>query len=263
MPNVESVKPATVVLARASITGDPVVDGGRPALVAMKQGRGQIIGMLGEGTWRWSLLAPENRDLTGFYDIFWSNMVRWLAAGGEFQPGQQVSMHLSRSSVRLNDEMEFDVVYKFSPQSGAEPVLEVTDSKGEKQQVALQRTPGRVPRYRGSWEPSEIGVHEVKLSAPGMVPDSIERKFSVYHFNIERLETSADPLPLQMLSQHTGARCFQPHESSQLVSSLEAHRESYREPKELEYIWDRWLILVLMLIWGGAEWIIRRQVDLL
>jgi hypothetical protein len=263
MPNVESVKPVTVVLARASITGDPLVDSSHPALVSMRQGRGGVVGMLGEGTWRWSLLAPENRDLAGFYDTFWSNMVRWLAAGGDFQPGQQVSMHLSRSSVRLNDNMEVDVVYKFAPQGGAEPVLEVTESSGETRQVALERTPGRVPRYRGTWQPVGLGVHNVKLVAPGMVPDNIERKFNVYHFNIERLETSANPMPLQVLAEHTGARCFQPHQGEELIATLKAHRDSYQKPKELEYIWDRWSVMLLLLIWGGTEWILRRRVDLL
>ena len=48
-------------------------------------GAGSVVAVIGEGTWKWSLLSPNNQDLVGFYDAFWSNMIRWLVVGGDFQ----------------------------------------------------------------------------------------------------------------------------------------------------------------------------------
>ena len=89
-----------MVLARAA-SGGAAGETGPPAIVTMNLGRGTVAAILGEGLWQWSLLSKDKHDLAGFYDTFWSNLVRWLAMGGDFQPGQQVALNLSRTSARL------------------------------------------------------------------------------------------------------------------------------------------------------------------
>jgi hypothetical protein len=259
--SIEREKPGTLVLARAHIGGGPA-DAGSPAIVRMPYGKGTVIGILGEGWWRWSLLPPEDEDLRGFYDTLWSNLVRWLALGGDFPPGEQVSLQLSRTSARLGDEFIVDVAYKHEPLEGTTPKLEVVGPDGIAVDIALHELPGAFPRYRATLTPDATGVHEVRLSAPGMSPAELSRKFNVYDINLERLHTAVNPTPLRILAEHSGGRFLGTDQMSELLSYLERHLASLQMPPTLEYIWDRGAILTLLLVWMGIEWITRRALGL-
>ncbi len=259
--SVQREKPGTLVLARAHIGGGPA-NSGSPAIVRMPYGKGTVIGILGEGSWRWSLLPPDEVDLRGFYDTLWSNLIRWLALGGDFPPGEQVSLQLSRTAARLGDEFTIDVAYKHAPPDGAAPRLEVIGPDGVSMDLALHDLPGAFPRYRATLTPEATGIHEVRLAAPGMNPSELARKFSVYDVNLERLHTAVNPTPLRILAEHTGGRFLGTDEMSELLSYLDRHLASLQTPPRLEYLWDRGVILTLLLMWMGIEWITRRAAGL-
>lgn len=261
MPAVVREKPGTLVLARAHALRGPS-DGGQPALVTMNYGRGTVAAVMGEGHWKWSLLTPENEDLRGFYEVLWSNLVRWLAMGGDFQPGQQVAMTLSRVASRLGDELTIDVTYKHEPAIGADPVLELTGPDGAPVDVALHRLPGGSPRFRATLAPEAAGIHRVALTAPGMSPSEIARNFSVYDVNLERLQTAANAMPLRILAEHSGGAFYQAEFVDDLHDQLRRHQQSLLTPPTLEYLWDQGVIMTLLLVWMGLEWIFRRLTGL-
>jgi hypothetical protein len=260
MSTIEREKSGTLVLARAHGSG-PAAEG-LPAITRMNYGRGQVIAILGEGLWRWGLLPPELQELRGFYDTFWSNLVRWLALGGDFAPGQQVSLQLSRTSARLGDEMTIDVVYKQPPSTGAGPQLELLGPDGESLPVALHELPGQSPRFRATVTPEVTGVHRVAVRAPGMTPAQLDRKFNVYEVNLERLQTSANFLALRMLAEHSGGAMFDVSNAGDLRDQLQRHRAAMLVPPQLEYLWDHGLIMTLLLVWAGVEWLLRRAAGL-
>lgn len=261
MREVVREKSGALTLVRALPVGTPQAEGW-PAVTRMTYGRGQVVAVLGEGLWRWSLLPPELHDLRGFYDTFWSNLVRWLALGGDFPPGQQVSLQLSRSSVRLGDELLVDIAYKQSPAGGADPQLEIVAPDGRRRSVPLHPLPGTAPRFRANLSPEQTGVHQVVVRTPGSTPASLTRKFNVYEVNLERLQTSANFLTLQMLAEHSGGAAFDAASASDLRQSLRRHREATLVPPQREFLWDRGMLMTLLLLWAGGEWLFRRAVGL-
>ncbi|MCA9041302.1 MAG: hypothetical protein KDA65_13195 [Planctomycetaceae bacterium] len=263
-PLIKKEKAATIVLARASAGGSAKLDAsGQPAIVRMRYGRGSVVGVLGDGLWQWSLLPPEKHDLVSFYDTFWSNLVRWMAMGSDFQPGQQVAMNLSRTSVRLGDPLIVDVVYKHTPAAGAHPELKLTDPESETRVVALFRVAGREPRFRTELKPDIVGVHRLVVDAPGMQPAQLDSNFNVYDINIERLSTAANPMALQILAEHSGGKFLEADQLSELSEHLLRHRAAVMIPPKLEFIWDQWVIMTLLLLWCGSEWLFRRSAGLL
>lgn len=260
--HVAFVKPATIVLATGRTGEGAAGELGRPAIVRMTAGRGDVVAILGEGTWKWSLLTPELQDLRGFYDQFWSNLVRWLALGGDFPPGQQSSLQLSRSSVRLGDELTMDVVYRFSPDGAADPRLTLTDPRGQAVDVAMHRLPGPSPRYRAKFTPESSGVYTVAAETPGMTPPRLEGRFNVYDVNMERLQTASNPLALKMLSDLSGGSVIEGASMDELANQLQKHRRAMLAPPRVEYVWDRASIMFLLLGWIGAEWLLRRAAGL-
>jgi len=229
----------------------------------MSYGRGSVVAILGEGLWQWSLLEKQRHDLAGFYDLFWSNLVRWLAMGGDFQPGEEVSLKLARASVYIGDPMTIDVVYKLAPDSEAHPAVVVTDPTGNATEVPLHRLPGRDPRFRATINPPTAGVYRVALHTPELKPQTQECGFSTYDVSLERLETSANPMAMAVLAEHTGGEAFKPNQADLLMDKLERRRLATIVPIEPEYIWDKGVILFILLLWAGLEWIVRRKAGLL
>lgn len=269
LPGLEQVpsslreKAAAVVLARAvplnALEGAP----GPPAIVQMNVGRGSVLAITGDGLWRWSLLDDDHQDLVGFYDAFWSNLVRWMTMGGDFAPGQQVSLKLARTTSRLGDPLSVDVVCKHLPADGQLPKLIVSDAAGRTEEIVLERRPGREPRFQASLKPAATGVFRVSLQSPGLTPAEQEQRFSVYDVNEERLNTQVDATSLKILAEHTGGEFYEVSECDKFLLRLKRHLVSLQAPPQTEYLWDDWRIMAALLICAGVEWIARRRMGLL
>ena len=150
---IESVKPNARILAESIDL--PGTTNPQPALLTSSSGAGSIVTIAGEGIWKWSLLSAENQDLAGFYDSFWSNMIRWLVVGGDFEPGRKVSMKLSKTSLRVGDEVTVDVGFKQAQSAGA-PQLKVAFPNGKSKTLALTPIAGRNPRFRAKSKPVKV-----------------------------------------------------------------------------------------------------------
>jgi hypothetical protein len=259
---IERAKPATIVLAEALAPAKNSLQS-QPAIVRMTYGRGTVVGVLGEGLWRWSLLPPDKRQFNGFYDTFWSNLVRWLAMGGEFSPDQQVALHINRGTVRLGDPLVIDVVYKQAPPTGAAPKLELIDPSQRPREIALSPVASREPRFRATVKPQMAGIHRIQLQTPSMQPAKQERRFNVCDVNQERLITAADPMSLRMLAEHSGGHFYEMKQAADLAEHLHQLRVVEHVPPKLEYIWDQGTIMVLILVWTGSEWLLRRCAGLI
>lgn len=266
MPAVAREKAATIVLATAMPPGRAMTDSGDkgiPALVSMSYGRGRVVAVLGEGLWRWAFLPPRMAMYDGVYDVFWSNLIRWLATGSDFLPGQEVSLKLARSSVRLNDPMLIDVACKYAPKGGFHPRLTVSDSDGKQQELSLKRLAGMSLRLQTTFTGKKTGIYTAVLECPQLRPPKIERKFSIYNVDLERLRTSAKPEAMRVLAEQSGGLFLQPDQAHKLPEQMAKLRALRVVPQRPDFIWDKALFLVVLLLWAGGEWLARKRAGLL
>jgi hypothetical protein len=183
--------------------------------------------------------------------------------GGDFPPGQQVALQLDRTSVRLGDPLLADVVFKGGPSGRAPPMLSVTQPTGKVRTLAMVPVPGREQRFRVQLEPEVTGVYQLALQAPDAKSSRIERKFNVYDVNLERLNSSANLMPLRVLADHSGGKFLDATSGGELADHLHRHRTAMVVPPRLEYIWDTSFVMTLLLVWAGFEWMLRRLAGLL
>ncbi len=226
MTSIEREKPGTPSSPAQSPAARPRAN--QAAITHMSYGRGAVVAILGEGLWRWSLLKPDTQDLRGFYDTFWSNLIRWLALGGDFAPGEQVSLQLSRSTSRWETTSR-STSRRSSPADGASPTLNLVASDGTALNVALHKLPGVLPRYRAHALPAVAGVHQVAC-ALGMTPGELAKQFNVYNINLERLHTAANLQALQLLAEQSGGKFLDESAVDDLESLLERHLASLEMP---------------------------------
>jgi len=266
MPVVSREKTTSTVLARAASAGQArgaaTVDG-PPALVSMVYGRGRVLAVLGEGLWRWSFLPPALSQYDGVYHVFWSNIVRWLTIGSDFLPGQDVAMKLGLSSVRLGSSQPIEAVAKVAPAGGFTPTVTVTGPDGASRQVVLASTDGVATRKLGHVAPTATGVYTVVMDCPNATPARIEKKFSVYDVNVEKLQSSADPQAMRTLAEQSGGMFMTPDSAADLPARLEARNTQAGATPQPVFIWDTAALLVILLVWAGVEWIVRKRAGLL
>lgn len=256
---VDSLKPATIVLAQAATTNGQIDNNpsSTPAIVTMAYGRGRVFAILGEGLWRWSFLPPEKIKLRGAFQSFWSNTLRWMVMGGAFQPGQEVSLQLGRSSLRAGDTQSIDLTTKSPP--AAPPTLSVTNPAGIEQQLQFRKIPGGQTSYRASFNPDQPGVWSVNVQTPGLEPSQLTQPFSVYDLDLERLNAAARPQTLKQLADQTGGLFFEASQPVNLAHQLQRLRASMLVPPKPVYMWDEAWILTCLLLWMGLEWLGRRK----
>ena len=257
---INNVKPNARVLA-STVVGSNVADA-QPALLTSRGGAGSIVTIAGEGIWKWSLLSSENQDLAGFYDSFWSNMIRWLVVGGDFEPGKQASMRLSKSSLRVGEELTVDVGLKKTAATG-EPHIVVTFPDGESKQIALTPIAGRNPRFRTKIKADQIGIHDVRLNAPGVLEEELSHKFVAYQINVEKLNTTANPMTLQMIAGQCSGDFYKPDDCEKFLKQVKLDAEAAKTPPKTVYIWDQAWLMLLLLVSVGSEWILRRYAGLI
>lgn len=266
LPMIERTKVGTQVLARAVPHGGATgaaSDSAPPAIVRMPVGSGQVVAILGEGLWQWSQLPPKLKEFDGMYDTFWSNLVRSLAMGSRFAPHEQVSLELGTTDVRQGDPLSITIITRTEPKAGEfAPILRVTDPAGLVHEPALVKLTGGT-RSQATFKPQVVGVHTVTLDASPLTPARHQKKFSVFHEDIERLESSADPDAMRALATETGGLFFTADQSGELPAQLARLLAAQMTPNQPEYAWNRGYVLALLLLWMGVEWLARRAAGLI
>ncbi|MEM9295633.1 MAG: VWA domain-containing protein [Planctomycetota bacterium] len=252
----DAVSPAAEVIATAA-GGDAevAVDDLAPAMVTMPYDRGVVTVILAQGLWRWAMLDGDRQSAAGAWDRFWSNMVRWLALGGAFRPGEDVSLRLSERAVHTGASVWVDVVRR-SLDNGSSLSLELEAPDGTTRPLPAQAIGGGQLRQRATIEPDEPGVYRVMAVADGQI--AAEAMLSVYDADRERIDTSADPSLLEALANATGGRMLDPDRPAELIALLETQRAARLVPPRPEYLWDKWWVMAVLLSWLGLEWIGRR-----
>ncbi len=268
LPVVAREKTLTRVLARARPTGvGGGVGRGQAVIVTMPYDRGIVAGVLGEGLWKWSLAADEEAKFTGVFDRFWSNLVRWAAMGGEFAPGQEVTLRLSRQNVQVGDTINIEVVRRLLPGAEDRAPLTVTTPGGNVANPALRSVGGGTMRQRAEFKPDEAGVYVASIAAPnaddGGEPKVVEARFNVYDINREMLHSAADPGAMRFLAEETGGVVLDPFRPGELADLLAREQAARVVPPQPTYIWDRGWVLACLLLWAGAEWLLRKKGGLL
>jgi hypothetical protein len=270
-------KPAAQVLATSQLDAATA----QPILLSMPYGRGMVVALVGQGLWRWSMLPgelspaqdgatqgkPIDADaLKGVFDQFWSNMIRWLVLGSDFQPGRPISLRLSQRSLPLGERLGISLAGRYQADGDRNVQLTVMDPQGKTYHPAQEsagQVGGSILRQQAWFQPRIPGEHRVVVTAPILDGQPLEAKFSVYDVDAERLFSATNRQALRRLALESGGLMLNPAEPEKLAESLLRYQASTLVPPRPRHVWDQWWILTLILIWAGSEWLIRRTGGLL
>lgn len=268
------VKPAAEVLAEVRPAG---VDGAAatPVVLSMRFGAGVSMYVATDETWRWRYgrgeVLPER---------FWLPMLRTLARQGLAASGQAgvLSATPSRAAVdqpvqvllRVMDQAVLDSRPR-SLQARVTPRLSGGGSgSGGGIPTELRLIPqggdgpdGTPPSlFSAAWIPTEAGTYDVEVVDPTIAGTGlkavVEAEFSDDEFRVP----DADHAGLAALAEATGGAVVAPERVDSLPGLLPNREVRLLGAPNVETLWDKPFVWVLLMVLACGEWVGRRLIRL-
>ncbi len=275
------IKPAASVLAAgvpvSAFTPELLDDqgalalgAGSPALLSMRYGAGRIVYVATDEIWRWRYGRGE--DLP---ERFWLPLVRMLGREGLARSGRSALLRVTPKrgqvgrSARLSLELLDQSLVDAAPASVR---IEITrnDASVGSRPVELRLAPegalgedGDSPRSFGSsWATNEAGTYTVRVTEPLLAPLGLSATLEVWPSDDERRRPETDHASLAALSEQTGGRVVPASELAQLEELLPNRELVMTGPREVRPLWDRPIVLALLILLLTVEWVGRRLIRL-
>ena len=258
--SIDQLKPAAVPLAFA-ITGAESADDQWPIVMTMRYGAGRSVYMATDETWRWRYGLG---DL--LFDRFWLPIIRLAGRESLARLGTEVAVTIepreplvgqpATVEVRLLDQSLIDAATETL-------VLELQRvGDQEPRRVTVRRRAEGDATYIGSWIPQEPGEHRVRSGTPLLAGIGLDQSVTARVVDDERRDPRPDHALLASLAERTGGRVVPPDELSTLPELIPNRAVVLDSPPTIEILWDKPLVLILLITLLTAEWLGRRLLRL-
>lgn len=265
------LKPAVevVALARPGERGS----GGEmtPAVIAMRYGAGRVVYVATDEIWRWRYGRGE-----ALPERFWVPILRHLARASLGRTDARARLAVSPRVTTTGTPVQM-VVRIVDPAlaEGAGEIVELRVRSAEEAEprgpggvdVAAQREPGATsaPRYVATWVPERPGAYVVSIAQPGMLGGSAEARVEVRTPDDERLRPEADHELLARLRSQVmedDGITLGPARLGEVAAVIPRDETRVEMPADVEPLWDRPIVLFIVLGMLTGEWVFRRVLSL-
>jgi len=250
------LKPGAVALAVRG--GQPGVADRQPLISHMRYGKGQVLYVALDSTWRWRHLWGE-----AHFDRFWGQMIRNLAPE-RTEKKRRSEIRPARNTGVRGEPIDLTVLaYENDqrPLRGDSITLQISTG-------ATNLPPINLPRifslgggeYQGRWTPPEDGTYLLRFDGPGLIPAAALVRIGPLRTELN--ETAPDPLLLKQIADLTGGTLFEPAGLAALPELLPKTRRVV-EHQLRQTLWDNALLFTLLAGAFLAELFLRKRWGLL
>jgi hypothetical protein len=255
-------KPGAEILGLEKVRG---VSLNEPLLLCRSVAGAKSVAVLGYSIWRWKLLTQTVDPSRDVLQLFIGNTVRWLTTREESKP---IRIAPAKEVFRGGEPVEFNAqVYDKTYRPIEDAEVKVIARKGNETQETLLN-----PIGNGLYEGRLGGLGEGEYQFSGTASLSGQQlgeekgKFFVGAQEIEFQRTRMNKPLLEQLAYRSGGKYFDAQDVSRLADDIQgtaklAPKEATRA-SEFE-MWSLTPILILVILFFGAEWFLRKQAGLL
>lgn len=265
----DALKPTTEVLARF----EPAEQAGAamPAVMTMPYGAGRVVYVATDELWRYRYARGEP-----LFERFYLPLVRMQARGRLARTGAEAALSVSprpalverpaRIEVRLLDQSLVDRRLP-SVRAQVRPI-EDDGQTGMAQTLTLGVEDTGARRalsqgYAASWLPTEPGGYEIIVDEPLLAPLGLRIEVEVLADSDELRDPMADHDVLASLAERTGGRVFGMDTIGELPGVLPRREVVIAGQPQIEPLWDRPVVLIVLLVLLAMEWVGRRLIRLI
>ncbi|MCX6137656.1 MAG: VWA domain-containing protein [Ignavibacteriales bacterium] len=255
-------KPEALVLATWRIQNVPIA---APLIALRSIGQAKSFAVLGYGLYRWRLLAGADND--AFFDKWISTLIRWLVTR---ENGSTLRIQPAAEYFSSGDNAAFSIEaynQSYQPLDNADIQLDIEHiASGRKFQATIRPFGGG--RYEGVVDMLPEGNFRYSgvATLKGTKTGSSTGRFSVGEQSAEFNDTRMNNTLLQQMAAVSGGAYADAGGFSALLRDL-ASRPFMKSEQRLsvhEYeLWNMPLVLSLIVLLFGTEWIIRKRSGML
>lgn len=258
------VKPGAIVLATltpVSAFGSSSGADTWPGVLLMRFGAGASVYVATDEIWRWRYGRGE--DLP---ERFWVPLIRQLGRASVARSQRAVLLSatpddaLVGGPVRISVELLDQSLIDAQPSALRAAVVSADESLTR---VQLDRQPdGRGRFLAGQWVPDRPGRFEVRLDDPLLPGVDASQMVRVSLPDDEARRPETDHALLAELAERTGGAVLTPEQLGQLDALLPNRELTIAGDPEIQPLWDRPIVLVVLLVLCSLEWVGRRLIRL-
>lgn len=267
---VKQAKPGATVLARHPQPNPNISSReGYIVLASQPYGKGVVVVLTSDTTWRWSRLLRLSGQSDALYVRFWSQMVRWLAH--RETASEQTALRISTDAAvykrgsRVTMTVNRNPAVMLPSEEGEKTSVELTVITPDDRSIPLAPTsdPANVNRWTATYFPDRGGRFQVTVRLLGADADlaNEQTEFLVEGSRIELEDPTPNTAVMQQIARSTGGLYAQISDDlavEKLIRSLP------REPRvtnkvQMSQLWNSPYFFIIFLILVSTEWIVRRR----
>ena len=241
---------------RSAFGGDPVIqDDDPPALAAMRIGAGRTMALTSEGLWRWAMAPNASRATRQLYWSLLSRLTRWLALGGAFQPGRELSVQVDPGPHEPGETIEI-VIRSRTPQSGTPLQVSVTDPSGDTGFLAPSDANTDARRWTASFTANDEGVYTIRAA---IGEHDATARTTVYVHDREVIDVAPRRATMEALARATGGRLWPLDALDAYVDAIEQDRKAVDQRRATsEPAWPKLRVFGVVIALLTGVWIADR-----
>jgi uncharacterized membrane protein len=232
-----------------------------PIILQRRTGAGMVLFHATDETWRWRFQVGDI-----YFARYWVQTIRYLSRTKLLGKDQAARLSTNRKEYPRGEAVRLRLEFtdeRFSPpEEGGATVWVVRDKQIERQ-VALHRNPAHRELFEAMLENVPQGNYRASLVSPSL-PGQPSVDFLVKVSEAEFERTQMDAAELEAASAKTKGHFYRFDTASRVLADLPIGRHVPMKPTSppLE-LWNKWPVLLLLLISLTAEWTLRKRSGML
>ncbi len=238
-------------------------EGKLPMLLWQRFGAGQVLFHATDELWQWRR-QPED----AFYTRYWSQAVRALSRAKLLGTSRGVQVATDRTVYSRGETVRIRVQIldaRPTPAPGEPLQVVVEPSHGgtdQRMKVDLVRRPESPQLFEGTVSGLAVGSYRCWLLDPAETESPPGCDFQVEVPNRELQERVVDRADLTRSATETRGQIYEVTDLARLVDELPAGNPVSLAQPELIPLWNRWELLVLVLLCLSVEWVWRQRLGM-
>jgi len=257
------VKPAAEVLAVATPSDQPTAEQ-CPILLTMRFGAGRVVYVGTDETWRYRYGRGEVLQ-----ERLWLPLIRLLARESLSRSGKPAILAASPGRAQVDQPVQISVRLvdqSLVDQRPATLSVRVSRAGGSADVTLRPEAPpdeDALPNvFSATWTPQEPGTYTLQPTDALLSSLDLAARVEISLPDDELRVPQTDHPLLASLAQATGGRMLTPGTLSDLPGLLPNRELRLLGTPEIETLWDKPLVWILLMVLLGAEWAGRRLIKL-
>lgn len=259
----EAVKPTADVLASA--VGASGAAEAAPCVLTMRYGAGRVVFVGTDELWRWRYARGG-----ALHERFYLPLVRLAGRGSLSRGGRSVVLDAAPTAVVVETPVTISAtLLDQSLVDAAPPAVEVRISRagddgepGARIKLGAEGAGEQAASYGASWVASEPGAYVVETVDPLLASAGARAEFRVLAPDDEMRTPEADHALLADLAERTGGAVVPAGELDRLADLLPNRSIVIEGEPDVETLWDRPIVLAVLVLLLTGEWVGRRLLRL-